>query len=118
MVWCLPVKARMRAPGVIECEVPADRGAGIGNGIVSSEIHFLILHRAPNSLNENIVAPRTLAIHADGDAVPDEDAGELGTGELTALIGVEDVRPAVPGERLFQGASTPSTAILAQSYCP
>ena len=33
---------------------------------------------------------------------PDEDAGEVGTGELAALIGVEDVRSAVPGECLLK----------------
>ena len=102
MVWRLPVKARMRAPGIVKAEVATDRGAGLGNRIVGSEIHLLILHRAPTALNEDVVAPCTLAVHADGDAVPDEDAGEVGAGELAALIGVEDVRSAVPGKRLFK----------------
>src|SRR6478672_5306894 len=85
----------MRTPGVVKAEIATDRGAGFGNRIVGSEIYLLILHRAPDALNEDVVAPCTLAVHADGDAVPDEDAGEVGTGKLAALIGVEDVRSAV-----------------------
>src|SRR5271166_3512030 len=86
----LPVKARMRALGVVEAEVATDRGAGLGDRVVGSEIHLLILHRAPDPLDKNVVAPCTLAIHANGDAVPDEDAGEVGAGELAALIGVDE----------------------------
>src|SRR5437764_13917595 len=102
MVWCLPVKARMRALCVVEAEVATDRGAGLGNPLVGSEIHLLILHRAPDPLDENVVTPCAFAVHANGDAVPEEDAGEVGAGELAALIGVEDAPPAVLGERLFK----------------
>jgi hypothetical protein len=35
------------------------------------------------------------AVHADGDAILDQHADELGAGELANLIGVEDVRRAV-----------------------
>ena len=69
IVWRLPVKARMRTPGVVKAEIATDRGAGFGNRIVGSEIYLLILHRAPDALNEDVVAPCTLAVHADGDAV-------------------------------------------------
>src|SRR4051794_13877544 len=90
MVWRLSVKARMRTLGVVEVEVATDRGASFGNRVVGSEIYLLVLHRAPDPLDKNVVAPCILAVHANRDAVPDEDAGEAGTGELAALIGVDE----------------------------
>ena len=35
-----------------------------------------------------------------------QQAGELGAGELTALVGVEDLRLAVPDERLLDRLET------------
>jgi len=43
----------MRTPGVVKAEIATDRGAGFGNRIVGSEIYLLILHRAPDALNED-----------------------------------------------------------------
>ena len=33
-------------------------------------------------------------------------AGEIGAGELTALVGIEDLRPAIPGERFLERLDT------------
>src|SRR3954452_25529624 len=93
----LPVKARVRSAGIVEAEIPADRGAGLGDRVVSSEVDLLVLDRSPEPLDEDVVAPGTLAVHADGDAVPGQHAREGLAGELAALIGVEDLRPAVAG---------------------
>ena len=41
-------------------------------------------------------------VHADGNFVPEQNAGECTTGELAALIRIEDFRFALPLERLFQ----------------
>jgi len=38
------------------------------------------------------------AVHADGDVVPDQHAGERQAGELAPLVGVEDLRFAVFGQ--------------------
>src|SRR5439155_25818515 len=65
------------------------------------EIDLFVFDRAPEPLDEDVVAPGALAIHADRDRVLDQQAGELGAGELAALVGVEDLRPAVFGERLL-----------------
>src|SRR3982750_2403280 len=91
----------MRSAGVVEAEIPADRGASLGDRVVSSEVDLLVLDRSPEPLDEDVVAPGTLAVHADGDAVPGRHAGEGPAGELAALIGVEDLRPAVAGQGLF-----------------
>lgn len=56
---------------------------------------MLVLHREPESFDEDIVHSSPLAVHTDLDAVGLQDAGELLTAELTNLIGVEDLRPAL-----------------------
>src|SRR3954467_1040593 len=88
----------MRSAGGVEAEMPADRGAGLGDRVASSEVDLLVLDRSPEPLDEDVVAPGTLAVHADGDPVPGRHAGEGPAGEPAALIGVEDLRPAVAGQ--------------------
>jgi hypothetical protein len=48
---------------------------------------------------------------ADGDALADKRAGEGRTGELRALIGVEDVRLAVTSQNLCQLQNVASIVI-------
>jgi hypothetical protein len=57
----------------------------------------------PVLADEDIVAPAALPIHADGDAVRLEQAGEVGARKLRALIRVEDFRAAVVRDRLLDG---------------
>src|SRR5206468_6889157 len=92
----------MWAPAVIKVEVTADRCAGITDAVVGSQIHLLVFDAAPQPLDKDVVAPSALAIHADGDPVLDQRAGECSAGELTALVGVEDVRLAVASESILQ----------------
>src|ERR1700732_2161598 len=91
----------MRTFAVKEVEIPADRGACLADAVVGPEIDLLVFDRAPESLDEDVVAPCPLAVHADGDGVVEQQAGEGGTGELTALVGIENLRPAMPGEGLL-----------------
>src|SRR6185312_15039637 len=72
----------MRSAGIVEAEIPADRGAGLGDRVVSSEVDLLVLDRSPEPLDEDVVAPGTLAVHADGDSAPGQHAGEGLAGEL------------------------------------
>jgi len=57
---------------------------------------FLVLDRAPEAHDEDIVAPAGPAIHADLNALAALQAGERGAGKLRPLVGVEDLGPAVP----------------------
>src|SRR5215210_2168838 len=93
----------MRSAAVVEAEILADRGAGLGDRIVSSQVDLLVLDRSPEPLDEDVVAPGTLAVHADGDLVLGQHADKDVAGELAALIGVEDLRPAMAVQSLFQG---------------
>ena len=57
--------------------------------------------RAPDPFNEHVIAPAALAVHRDADAVFEQQADKRAARELTSLIGVEDVRLTVLGDRLF-----------------
>jgi hypothetical protein len=93
----------MWAPGVVEAEVRCQLLSGLGDVLIGVEINVLVLDALPDPLDEDVVDPAALAVHADHDVVGLEYAGEFGAGELAALVGVEDLRPAVLGDRLFQG---------------
>jgi len=58
------------------------------------EIDFLVLDGAPQSFDEDVVEGSAFAVHADPDAGAKEHACEFTAGELRALIGIEDLRPA------------------------
>jgi len=68
---------------------------------------FLVLDRAPESHDEDIVAPAAPAIHADPNALIAQQAGERGTGKLRRLVGVEDLGPAVPVTWLRTACTAP-----------
>jgi len=63
----------------------------------------IVFDAAPEALDQDIVAPRASAVHADRDLALDEHVGEDLRGELAALVGVEDLGLAMPGHRLLQG---------------
>ena len=60
-----PVKARVRSAPAVK----------FGHAVVGPEIHLLVFHAAPQPLDEDVVSPFTFAVHADRDAVLDQQAG-------------------------------------------
>ena len=92
----------MRSAGIVEVEVTANRSAGLGDCVVGLQINLLVFDRSPKALDEDIITPRSFAVHADGDAGFEKNAGEAGAGELAALIRIENVRPAVTGQSFIQ----------------
>src|SRR3982751_4308224 len=50
----------MRSAGIVEAEVPADRGAGLADRVVGPEIDLLVLDRSPEPLDEDVVPPGPL----------------------------------------------------------
>src|SRR5271155_5061412 len=64
----------MRSPAVIEVEVTANRSTGLADAVVGSQIHLLVFDDAPQPLDEDVVPPGTLDIHADGDDDFDQHA--------------------------------------------
>ena len=96
----------MRTKAVVEVQIPADRGLGNSNCFVRSKVDLLVRHRSSEPLNEHVVAPSAFSVHADGDFFPEQNAGEFAAGELTALIRIENIRFAIPADRLFQSLYT------------
>ena len=91
----------MRTLSIVEVEIATQRGASLRDRVVGFEIHLLVFHGFPEPLDENVVAPGALTVHADGNPVREQDAGERLAGELAALVGVEDLRPAMFADGLF-----------------
>ena len=85
LIGCAPVKTRVRSAAVVEVEITADRCAGLGHAVVGFKIDLLVFDTAPRPLDEDVVAPRTSAVHADRNAVLDQHASEGGARELRAL---------------------------------
>ena len=96
----------MGTPLVEEAKVGLKPLPEISNAVVGVQIDMLVLHRAPEPFNKDVIHPSTLAVHADRNVVRLQDAGELFTGELTPLVGVEDLGPAVVCNGLFERLST------------
>jgi hypothetical protein len=91
----------MRSELVISSEVSLQAGLGIAHAVVGVQIDFLIFDALPQTLHEHVIPPATFAVHADLDAVAFQQSREIEAGELAALVGVEDFRPAVAVERLL-----------------
>ena len=87
---------------VVEPEVVAQFPAGLCGVGVGFQVHLLILHGAPQPLHEDVVGVPALPVHADLHPVFLQHLSELQAGELTPLVGVEDLRLALP-QRLLQG---------------
>src|ERR1700729_663773 len=101
-----PHCAKPRQPGssgIVEVEVAADPLPSLADAVVGAQIDLLILHGAPEAFNEDVVPPGAPAVHADGDGILAQHAGEIGAGELTALIEIEDLWAAVFCKRLLDG---------------
>ena len=73
---------------------------------IGLQIHLLVLHAAPQAFHKHIINPPSLAIHADADIVPLKHTGELFTGELAALVGVEYLRRTIGLDSFLQSIDT------------
>src|SRR5260221_1171903 len=93
----------MWTAAIIEVEVTAERVPRLANAFVGPQIYLLVFDAAPQPLDEHVVPPGPFAVHADGDAVAGERAGEGRAGELRALVGIEDFGLAVTSEGVLQG---------------
>ena len=86
-----------------DCGRWPDPKRGPADAFVSPQIHLLIFDAAPQSLDENIVAPSPFSVHADRNVDVGEHAGEGRAGELRTLICIEDLRFAVTSHPRCEG---------------
>ena len=86
------VQCAVTAPGVVEAEVAGQSCPKLGGRFVGPQVHVLVLDATPQTLDEHVVHPSALAIHAYRNGVALEHVGERLTGELGPLVGIEDLR--------------------------
>jgi hypothetical protein len=92
----------MKALLVVEGEVCADAGFRLAAVGIAFQIDVLVFQRAPDTFDAHVVHPATAPVYRDAHAGHDQHAGEIRAGELVALVGVEDLRLTVSGQRLLQ----------------
>ena len=96
----------MRTLGVVIGDPPAKASLQFGTGLEGMEVDALVLQGSPEPLDEDVVHPPAPAVHADTHLGVAQHAGERETGELTALISIEDFGPPEPGQRFLQRRDT------------
>jgi len=85
-----PAAKRLARPNtVVEAEVSLQSASGLGDRVVRTQVDLLVFDAAPQPLDEHVVEPAPLAVHADADTGALEPVGEGAAGKLAALVGVE-----------------------------
>ncbi len=102
LLWGLSVQCRVRSDLVVESLISTQMISIIGGAPVGSQIHLLVFHRPRKSLNEHVVPPASLAVHADFDFVFLQHPDEVETRKLTALVRIHNFRDTVFGDGLLE----------------
>ena len=105
-IRCVTVKRSVRPCLVIERQVARQSLLRGAEGLVGVQIHFLVFDALPQPLDKHVVAPTTFPVHTDLDAVVFQHPREFLAGELTPLIGVEDLRRAIAGQGVLDRFET------------
>jgi len=92
----------MRPLRVVKVQITTDPYPDFADCGVGAEVNLLILHRAPQALDHHIVAPSAPTVHADGDFLAQQHAGEGERSELATLVGVEYLRLVVARQCFLQ----------------
>ena len=87
---------------IVVAKPPCEPGAERLDARVSAQINVLVFHAPPQSLDEHIIHPPALPIHADRDAFLLQRRDPFLRRKLAALIRVENLRAAELGNRFFQ----------------
>src|ERR1700716_2833392 len=95
LLRCAITEALVLALCVVKVQPGANTGLGFGHTRISMEVDLLVFEAAPQPLDEDVVHAPALAVHADRDAMPLQGAGKIVTGELAALVGIEDFRSGI-----------------------
>ena len=90
----------------------ADPGAGLGHADRGPQADFLVFDAPPQSLDEELIAPRPLAIHADLERAGSQHLDDVGRCELAALVRQPDYIRAAGGD---VGSFVPNTASKANA---
>ncbi len=92
-------KGAVRACPVVELEEGFQVGVGFDLGAVALQVNLLVFDRPPEPFDEDVVEAAALAIHRELYSELEQRLGKLRRGKLAALVGVDDVRNPVLGDR-------------------
>ena len=96
----------MRSSRVVELQIPVQVFPSRRHAVIGAEIDFFVFDRPPQPFDEDVVPPRTFAIHADLDVGILQRRDEVYGGELAALVRIHDLWFAIAAHRLFQSIDT------------
>jgi len=91
---------------IVEGKPPADATARLADRRVGFDEHLLIFQAAPQPFDEDVVQKPPLTVHADPHPHSLQFIDEPRGGELHTLIGVENLRPAMLGQRFLNRLDT------------
>src|ERR1035438_2149798 len=92
----------MDPTAIVKIKVPGQSGLEFTSVLGGPQVNILIFHAAPESFDKYVVDPAALPIHTDANPGGVEHIGPRFAGELRALIGVDDLGRAVPGDCFVQ----------------
>ena len=75
----------MRSAPVVELQIATKTATRLRDASVGPEVNFLVFDRPPQPFDKNLVAPRSLAIHANRDLGILQGREKGDGGELAAL---------------------------------
>jgi hypothetical protein len=92
---------------VVERQVAFQALLGGADDLVGVEIHLLVFDTFPEALYEHVIAPAPFPVHAHLNVLVFQEPGDLLAGVRASLVSsIEDVRGAIPGERLLDRLQT------------
>lgn len=68
----------------MEVQISADPGAGLGHAGIGPQVDFLVFGGPPEAFDEDVIAPDSLAIHADLDIARGQHLDKVCRIELAA----------------------------------
>src|SRR5215210_2864116 len=92
----------MGPPRIIVADPLGQAAPQFRTGLERVQVDTLVFQAAPQPLDEHVVHPTAFAVHRYPYLRIPQDLCELRRGELAALVGVENLRPAVTGQGVLQ----------------
>ena len=86
---CTIIKRLMKPVLIVKVEIVSQSTPSRGNRVIIVEIDFLILHTAPEPLNEDVVKIAASAVSTDGNLSRLKPIGKRLRSKLSALVIVE-----------------------------
>lgn len=77
----VPVRGGMRTAGIEEVDVASEAAACLSDGVIGVQVNLFVFDRAPQSFDEDVVAPAATTVHTDAHLVSPQSCDERCAGE-------------------------------------